>query len=161
MNISQAPLGAIVDTNSKGRYDLLVYSDGILAVRGTYVGVALRSAGVGMVGAGGGGIGGAATAGAGAAAGEFGGKSYEDKRLDRVLGHSRDEIAKLDSNNFFVGKEQITGVVLRKRWHGCSLILKTVENPGGRRFSWKPALNRFQAVREVVAAAFGPLVVEE
>jgi hypothetical protein len=48
------PLGAIYDTNSKGRFDLVVYSDGVLCLRGTYVGVALRAAGIGTVGGGGG-----------------------------------------------------------------------------------------------------------
>ena len=43
-------LGAIVDTNSGGGFDLIVYEDGILAVKGTYVGVALRAGGAGMVG---------------------------------------------------------------------------------------------------------------
>jgi len=38
-------LGAIVDTNSGGGFDLIVYEDGILAVKGTYVGVALRAGG--------------------------------------------------------------------------------------------------------------------
>ena len=40
------PLGAICDTNSKGRFDLILYEDGLLAVKGTYTGVALRGAGV-------------------------------------------------------------------------------------------------------------------
>ena len=51
-----APLGVIVDTNSGGRFDLIVYEDGILGVKGTYVGVALRAGGAGMVGGGGSGL---------------------------------------------------------------------------------------------------------
>ena len=58
------PLGVIVDTNSGGRFDLIVYEDGILGVKGTYVGVALRAGGAGMVGGGGSGLSGAAAAGA-------------------------------------------------------------------------------------------------
>jgi hypothetical protein len=45
------PLGVIFNTNSRGRFDLLVYDDGLLAIRGTYVGVAMRGGGnVGIVG---------------------------------------------------------------------------------------------------------------
>ena|ERR1035437_9500490 len=61
------PLGVIVDTNSGGRFDLIMYEDGILGVKGTYVGVALRAGGAGMVGGGGSGLSGAAAAGAGSA----------------------------------------------------------------------------------------------
>jgi hypothetical protein len=65
------PIGTIFDTNSNGRFDLVVYDDGLLAVKGTYVGVALRAASVGIVGAGGGGLGGAVAASAGVRAGRL------------------------------------------------------------------------------------------
>jgi hypothetical protein len=70
-----APVGAIHNTESNGRLDLVIYPDGILTVPGTYRGVALRGAGVGMVGAGG-----AVGAGSGATVGVAGARGYEDKR---------------------------------------------------------------------------------
>lgn len=152
---SKQPLGVIVDTNSKGRFDLIIYDDGILAVKGTYVGVALRGGGAGMVGAGGGGLGGAATAGAGAAGGAAGAKNYEGKRLAKLLEHPRPEIVDLDPKNFFVPQDVITGIVLRKRWHGCSLTINTQGDTDGRKFSWKPALNNFSYVHDVVVKALG------
>src|SRR5438552_9139575 len=101
------PLGAIVDTNSKGRFDLLIYDDGILAVKGTYVGVALRAAGVGIVGAGGGGLGGAAAAGGGAAAGTLGARGYEAKRLNKLLQVPRARILTSDSKSFFIPRDTL------------------------------------------------------
>lgn len=155
------PLGAIHDTNSRGRFDLVIYEDGILAVKGTYVGVALRGAGVGMVGAGGSGLGGAAAAGGGAGLGSVGGRGYEGKRLAKLLSHPRTEILASDPANFFLPRTEIIGVVLHKRWHGCSATIKTQADPDGRKFSWKPALNNFSYVRGVVESAFGDQVVDE
>ena len=48
----RVPFGVIFDTTSKGRFDLVIYDDGLLAVKGTYAGVALRGAGAGLSGAG-------------------------------------------------------------------------------------------------------------
>jgi hypothetical protein len=49
---TEALPGAIVDTNSTGRFELVISRDGILAVTGTYLGVALRAAGVSRSGRG-------------------------------------------------------------------------------------------------------------
>jgi hypothetical protein len=64
------PLGAIFDTTSRGFFDLVVYDDGVLGVKGSYRGLILRGAGAG-----------AGAAGAGVEAGT----RYERKRLERVL----------------------------------------------------------------------------
>jgi hypothetical protein len=145
------PLGTIVDTNSSGRFDLLVYDDGFLAVKGTYVGVALRAAGPGA----GVGLGAAATAGIGAATGGTAGHSYEQARLAQLLKRSRAEISERDPHSFFMPQDSITEIVLRKRWHGCRMIVKTHEDADGRRFEWKPALNDFSYVHQLLASSFG------
>jgi hypothetical protein len=155
------PVGAIHDTNSRGRFDLVIYQDGILAVKGTYIGVALRGAGVGMVGAGGGGLGGAASAGGGAAVGALGGRSYEGKRIEKLLRHPREEVVASNPANFFLPRKEIIGVVLRKRWHGCSATIKTEGDHDGRTFTWKPSLNNFSHVRRVMESAFGDQVTSE
>ena len=85
------PLGAIVDTNSGGRFDLSAYEDGFLGVKGTYVGVALRAGGAGMVG-GGSGLSGAAAAGAGSAGGTLAGRGFEQKRISKLLAMPRSEV---------------------------------------------------------------------
>jgi hypothetical protein len=153
----QRPIGAIFDTNSAGRFDLAVYDDGLLAVHGTYLGVALRAAGAGMVGAGGGGIGGAVAAGSGVAAGWTGGSRYEASRLARVLEAARDEVIGTEPN-FFIPRESIIGLVLRRRWYGHSLTVRTHANNTGRKFEWKPKLNDFAQVQELLTAAFPGLV---
>lgn len=152
---ARQPAGAVFDVNAKGRFDLVVYDDGILAVRGTYVGVALRAAGVGMVGAG------PITA-AGASLGAAGADAYEARRLAKVIGgRTRDEILALSPQNSFIPRDTIAAVVLRKRWYGCSLLLRTNTDDDGRRFTWKPALNDYASVRTVLRAAFGASVIDE
>ncbi len=146
----------IVDTNSHGRFDLVVYMDGFLAVKGTYVGVALRSAGAGI----GAGAGGAVAAGTGASAGLAAGESYETKRLTRVVGFDRTELAK-EQPNFFIALETILGLVLRKRWYGHSRTIRTRDHDAVRRFDWKPALNNFDRVRELLDCTFPRLVTRE
>ena len=42
--------GAIFDTESHGRFDLAIYDDGVLAVKGTYKGIAMRGAAAGSGG---------------------------------------------------------------------------------------------------------------
>jgi hypothetical protein len=154
--------GVIVDTNSKGRFDLIVYTDGILAVPGTYVGVALRAGGAGMGGAGGGSPASAGViAGTGAAIGAAGGRTYETGRLAKTLARPRSEVLEAEPKSFFVDRGKIVGLVLRKRWYGCSLAVKTQDQPDGRKFEWKPALNNFSNVRNAVEEAFGDLVSEE
>jgi hypothetical protein len=158
------PLGVIFNTNSRGRFDLLVYDDGLLAIRGTYVGVALRGGGAGMAGVVGGGAGagggltGAAAAGAGTAAGWSGATSYEGKRIAKILQRSRVELIEANQVNFFIPRASVSGVVLRKHWYGCSLTVRTDADPAGRRFTWKPALNNFAHVRELTLAAFDDLL---
>jgi hypothetical protein len=147
------PLGVIVDTNSGGRFDLIVYEDGILGVKGTYVGVALR--------AGGSGLSGAAAAGAGSAGGTRAGRGYEQKRVSKSLTMPRSEVLAGDPKNHFVPVEQIAGLVLRKRWHGHSLTIATRDHPSGRKYSWKPALNNFDQVYSMLEAKFGESLAVE
>ena len=141
------PVGAIFDTNSKGRFDLVIYPDGLLAVEGTYVGVALRGAGAGL---------GGSEAGIGAASGS----SYERNRLANKLRAGRREVLS-DPSTFFVQRESIFDLALRKRWHGHSLMVRTYEDPEGRRFDWKPALNNFATVEQQLRSAFPDLVHRE
>src|SRR5450631_3883119 len=103
------PLGVIVDMNSGGRFDLIVYEDGILGVRGTYVGVALRAGGAGMVG-GGSGLSGAAAAGAGSAGGTLAGRGYEQKRVSKLVAMPRSEVLSSDPKNHFIPAEEIVGL---------------------------------------------------
>lgn len=141
------PLGAIFDTNSSGRFDLVVYDDGLLAVTGSYVGVALRGAAAG-----------AQTG--GVSPGWAAGESYETKRLARVLQTARADLIHTEPN-FFIPRASIVNLVLRKRWHGHSLIVTTDEEPDGRRFDWKPKLNNFAGVEELLTSAFPGLVRRE
>jgi hypothetical protein len=155
--VDNKPLGVILNTNSRGRFDLLVYDDGLLAIRGTYIGVALRGGGAGMAGIGSR-LTGAAAAGAGTAAGWSGATGYEGKRIGKILQRSRVELVEADKVNFFIPRSSVSGVVLRKRWYGCSLTVRTDADPAGRRFTWKPALNNFAHVRDLTLAAFGDLL---
>jgi hypothetical protein len=141
------PVGAILDTNSNGRFDLVIYEDGLLAVKGTYVGVMLRAAGVGI-------------GGAGPAVGWSSGSKYETKRLAERLRCGREQLVHREPN-FFVTAESIVGLALRKRWHGHSLIVRTHEHTEGRRFDWKPRLNSFPQVEGQLWAAFPNLVHRE
>jgi hypothetical protein len=142
------PTGAIFDTNSKGRFDLVVYDDGLLAVKGTYTGVALRGASAGMVGTGGGGLAGSVAA---------GGRGWEAQRLARVLATGRPELAG-KKPNFFIPRHAIVSLMLRKRWYRHSLIVRTHENTAGRRFDWKPRLNNFGEVQEILTSTFPGLL---
>ena len=60
--------------------------------------------------------------------------------------------------NFFVPREQIVSLVLRKRWYGHRLTIRTHEDSAGRRFDWKPRLNDFAHVEEILASAFPQLL---
>lgn len=146
------PRGGIFDTNSNGRFDLVVYDDGLLAVKGTYVGVMLRGAGAGL--------GSAGTGGAGVAVGSSAGGSYEAKRFARVLESGRQGLLRQEPN-FFIARDSILSLTLRKRWHGHSLTVRTAEEPAGRKFEWKPALNKFSQVQEMLASAFGDRLTSE
>jgi hypothetical protein len=145
----RVPVGAIFDTNSEGRFDLVIYEDGLLAVKGTYVGVAFRGAGAGLSGAGFG----AASTGAGASSGG----SYESSRIQRKLTAGR--AALIDKPpNFFIPGASIVELVLRKRWHGHALTVRTHEDPFGRRFDWKPKLNNFAEVETRLRSVFPDMV---
>jgi hypothetical protein len=149
---NRPPRGAILDTTSNGRFDLVVYDDGLLAVKGTYVGVMLRGAGAGL--------GSAGRGGAGVALGSSAGVSYEAKRLARVLESGREQLVRQEPN-FFIARDSILSLTLRKRWHGHCLTIRTAEDPAGRKFEWKPALNKFSQVQELLAIAFGDRVTSE
>lgn len=145
------PLGAIVDTNSAGRFDLVLYEDGILAVRGTYIGVALRAGGTGMMGAG-------AAAGGGAAAGNLAGPGYEEARLSKLLREPRSAVLADHASNHFIPVDSVVHLLLKQRWHEHSLTISTGEHPDGRKYKWKPALNDFKRVRSMLEAKFGALL---
>jgi hypothetical protein len=65
------------------------------------------------------------------------------------------------SPNFFISGDSITRLVLRKRWHGHSLRVETQNDPDGRKFEWKPALNKFSEVQQLLESTFAGLVVRE
>jgi hypothetical protein len=140
-----SPVGAIFDTTSRGRFDLVIYEDGLLGVKGTYLGVALRG---GAVGAGAAGL------------GQSSGETYEQKRLAAKLASGRERLIREDPN-FFIARQVIRDLVLRKRWHGHSLTVKTEAEPQGRTFDWKPRLNDFDEVERVLRTAFPDLVNRE
>jgi hypothetical protein len=156
--VTPAPHGVIVDTNSKGRFDLVVFVDGILAIRGSYVGVALLGAGAGMVGAGGGGLGSAAAAGLGVALGAKAGDGYEIKRVSRALGAGRAAALEADQRNHFIAAEDLGELRLKWRWHGHSLAVVTPTWPDGRVYGWKPALNDFPTVKRLLVGTWPNLV---
>jgi len=151
--IAVRPLGVIVDTNSAGRFDLVLYEDGILAVRGTYMGVALRAGGIGMVG------GGPAAAGGGAATGNLAGRGHEGARLSNLLQEPRSAVLRDHASNHFIPVDSVLRVALKNRWHEHSLTISTREHPDGRKYVWKPALNDFKRARTMLEAKFGALLV--
>lgn len=152
------PLGVIFDTNSKGRFDLLIYDDGFLGVRGNYVGAALLGAGAGMAAVFGE-VGGGAAPVAGTAMGQTSPNGYRGKRIAKLQKRSREELLQEREANFWIARTAMTDVVLRKRWHGSSLRVQTAEGPvNGRVFSWKPALNNSAYVRYLSGRAFGDLL---
>jgi hypothetical protein len=135
---SPAPLGAIFDTNSRGRFDLVVYGDGLLAVKGSYKGVALRAAGVGS---------------GAAAAGWSAGTTYEMTRLKGMLKDGR-EHALAQKSSFFIPDDSIVGLTLRKRWYGHSLTVRTQNEISGRKFEWKQKLNDFDHIEKLLRCAY-------
>ncbi len=156
--------GFIVDTNSQdGRLDLVVYDDGILAVTGTYLGIILRGAGVGMGGAGGAGLSGAVAAGLGAAGGTTTARTYETRRLSKVLSSPRPEILRNDPRSYFLPVGAIRQLTLRKHLLAHSLVLY-VAGPDLRSkycYEWKPALNNFKAVSGLLASIFDDRLTRE
>jgi len=145
----------VLNTNSRGRFDLLVVRDGIVAVKGTYLSVASRAAGVGLVGAGGSGVGAAVGAGGGGTIGALLGKASDKKRAARLLDTPWKEVLELDSRNFFVSRDSIRLVELRKGRLGCYLEIDRSDVGRRQRFTWKPVFNDFAEVERVVYEAFG------
>lgn len=134
--------GFILDTNGAGRFDLLIYPDGVLAVRGGYGDtVALSAQG--------------AFSGAGILSPS---RPALPARISRLLPLSRADALAGDARNFFIPRSTLLGVELKKRWYGHSIVLITQTEPAGRRFQWKPAFNRFEAVQQSVSSAFGAIV---
>src|ERR1035437_4604750 len=100
--------GFILDTNGAGRFDLLIYPDGVLAVRGGYGDtVALSAQG--------------AFAGAGILSSS---PPAVPARISRLLPLSRADALAGDARNFFIPRATLLGVELKKRWYGHSLLLK-------------------------------------
>lgn len=158
MPLDLHPRGVIVDTHSKGRFDLVIFADGILAIHGSYVGVGLIGAGAGMVGAGGSAAGSAAAAGLGLALGASGADRYEAARVSKALRAGRAEALSADPRNHFIAGEGLQELRLKKRWYGHSLAVVTPIWPGGRVYGWKPALNRLPDVKELLLGTWPHLV---
>jgi hypothetical protein len=129
-------LGLIVDTNSKGRFDLVIYDDGILALRGSYVGVAA--------------MGGRAGAGLG---GGFGDQLQLSRVRNLVENAQREELLARDSRNFFFSNAEVLTALLEKHWYGHAVTFVTATQT--RHYRWKPALNRFDDVSDTLQNAFG------
>jgi hypothetical protein len=140
-------LGAVFDTNSRGRYDLLVYDDGILAIRGNYRNAALAAARGGTLGGPGFGLGPSQPP-----------SLYIPRILGPLIDLSRDQLlARDESHNFFTPTASITAVQLTKHWYAHSLTLTTSLGPDGRRYSWKPAFNHWPYVKELLHRALPTL----
>lgn len=145
--------GCIFDTNAKppspkGRFDLVVYDDGVLAAHGNYVRTAILGASAG-IGAGGPGLA------AGAVAGTVGLRGYDLKRFAAMTRHGRDELLAAHTSNHFLPASEMAALVLRCRWYEHSLQIERVA--GGRVYRWKPRLNRTDYVVELLTATFGAL----
>lgn len=146
--------GCIFDTNAKppspkGRFDLLAYDDGLLALHGNYLRTVILGASAGA---------GAAAPGiaeAGAVAGTDGRRGYDLKRFVATAGHPRDELLAEHPSNHFMPVSQIAALVLRRRWYEHSL---QVDGATARTYRWKPKLNRTDYVVELLTSTFGDLV---
>lgn len=146
-----AARGCIFDTNAtppsrRGRFDLIVYSDGVLAIHGNYVRTAMLGA---SAGAGAGGPG--ATVGAVAGLG-----AYDSKRFMAVARCERDELLARHSSNHFLADSDIARLVLRRRWYEHSLQVDSGSSV--RAYRWKPRLNRVDYVIDLLKSTFGGLV---
>jgi hypothetical protein len=146
--------GCIFDTNAKspspkGRFDLVVYDDGLLAIHGNYLRTAILGASAGA-GAGGPGI--AAT---GVVAGTAGLHGYDLKRFATTASHGRDELLAGHPANHFLPVSEIAGLLLRRRWYEHSL--QVVGGIATRTYRWKPKLNRIDYVVELLTSTFGVL----
>lgn len=150
--------GCIFDTNAKppapkGRFDLIVYDDGLLAIHGNYLRTAILGASAGTA------AGAPVIAAAGAVAGTEGLDGYDLERFVATASHGRDELLAGHLSNHFLPVSEMTGLVLRRRWYEHSL---QVGGPTyARTYRWKPKLNRIDYVVELLTANFGVLVREE
>jgi hypothetical protein len=142
-------VGVIFDTNSRGRYDLAIYTDGILAVRGNYVRAAIFGA------ASGGGVSAGALAGV---VGSSAARGVGGRRAAKFRFSSRRELLDANPSNYFVRQELITRLVVQKRWSSHSLEIHIDGAPEVRRYVWKPGFNRFSEVHRAVTIVFGDRV---
>jgi hypothetical protein len=147
--------GCIFDTNAKspspkGRFDFVVYDDGLLAIHGNY----LRTAILG--GSGGAGAGGPSIAAVGAVVGTEGLRGYDLKRFAATASHGRDELLAGHPSNHFLPVSEIAGLVLRHRWYEHSLQVDD-RDTGTRTYRWKPKLNRIDYVVQLLTSTFGVL----
>lgn len=146
-------LGQIHDTNLHGRFELLLYADGILAVKGNYVRTALLAGGAVL-----GGAGGAAAVG-GVAAATRRGRFTRDKRTE-LPSPSRAQLLSGHPTNHFIPRAELAGIALKKRWYSHSITVTTTAGaPEPRKYTWKPALNHYQLVRQTLLNIYGPELV--
>lgn len=152
MTAIPAARGCVFDTNLKspaprGRFDLVVYDDGLVAIHGSYVRTAMLGAsaatGVGVPGT---------TVGAAKGLGR-----YDLKRFTTVATCGRDELLARHSSNHFLPESDIFGLVFRRRWyeHTLEVDLDSV----ARIYRWKPKLNRVDHVVELLITTFGAIFV--
>lgn len=144
--------GVIHDTNLHGRFDLLLYDDGILAVKGNYVRTALLAGGATLGGAG-------ATAAVGGVAGIARlGRNRRDKRADSPT-PARAALLSAHPTNHFIDRAELTDLALTKRWYAHSVTFTTGDGRGGGKYSWKPALNNYRQVRQTLLDVYGTELV--
>jgi hypothetical protein len=144
-----ALLGAIANTNSPRRLDLLVYDDGIVGVPGSYLGTVALGAGAGV----GAGMGSPIAAGTGAASGIAGAGSVDGRRIARALAMPRTELLRRDGVEF-IAETSVQSALLTKRWQGAWLTLD-LDSSEPRTFRWKPVMNRFEVVDATLRELFG------
>ena len=88
-------------------------------------------------------------------------RGFEQKRVSKLLAMPRSDVLAGDPANHFIPVEEVVGLVLRKRWHGHSLTIVTRDQPTGRKYCWKPALNNFDRVCGMLQAKFGESLAVE
>ena len=133
--------GVIFDTNSKGRYNLVVLAEGIAALRGNYRGSAVLGAS-------------AAAGGAFAAVTSQAWSRREGAYLRTLPTTDLAALLEQDARNFLISDAEISRVSLRRRWFEHAVL---IESPSGeqRRFAWKPKLNDFRRVQHLLSDRFG------
>ena len=154
MSSTPAALGCIFDTNTKapsarGRFDLVVYVDGLLAIHGNYARTVMLGARAGA------GVSGPGIAAASAAAGTAGLRGYDLKRFAKLAGERRDELLARHPSNHFLPVPATGELVLRRRWSEHSL--QVVLGARAPTYRWKPRLNRADYVIELLSSTFGIL----